>query len=224
MANQQALSELFNDYSKIKDIYGVSSGYLVEFNDAYTTERFVNEQSCKDSSKGCLDKSAPFYLTYDNKSLILADISSITKTIVLIVAIATVALAIATTIIIILRSISSEKKEISIYKAIGFRRTHLVQVYFTQTLIVSTITIMLAIVIAILIGWLANAMFSNILAHELTSIFSIYNQTIKTNIFTVNIWPSIEVIALFISSTAIASIVTTTLSSNNNIVSGLRYE
>lgn len=224
MANQQALSELFNDYSKIKDIYGVSSGYLVEFNDAYTTERFVNEQSCKDSSKGCLDKSAPFYLTYDNKSLILADISSITKTIVLIVAIATVALAIATTIIIILRSISSEKKEISIYKAIGFRRTHLVQVYFTQTLIVSVVTIILATIIAISIGWLANAMFSNILAHELTSIFSIYNQTIKTNIFTVNIWPSIEVIALFISSTAIASIVTTTLSSNNNIVSGLRYE
>jgi len=223
-ANQQELNELFNDYSKIKDIYGVSSGYLVEFNDAYTTERFVNEQSCKDSSNGCLDKSAPFYLMYDNKSLILADISSITRTIVLIVAIATVVLAIATTIIIILRSISSEKKEISIYKALGFRRTHLVQVYFTQTLIVSTITIVLATIIALLIGWLANAMFSNILARELTSIFSIYNRTIETNIFAVNMWPSIGVIALFFGSTTIASIITTALSSNNNIVSGLRYE
>jgi len=83
---------------------------------------------------------------------------------------------------------------------------------------------MLAAIIALLIGWLANAMFSNILARELTSIFSIYNRTIETNIFAINIWPSIGVIALFLGSTTIASIITTALSSNGNIVSGLRYE
>lgn len=224
VANQQALSELFNDHSKLKDIYGVSSGYLVEFNDADTTERFVNEQSCKDNAKGCLDKNAPFYLTYDNKSLILADISSIAKSVVLIAAIVAVFLAIATTVIIILRSISSEKKEISIYKAIGFRRIHLVQIYFTQTLIVSATIVAIAVLITALTGWLANTLLNDALAHELSSIFSIYGRTIETNIFIVEAWSSFKIIALFIGLTSIAGIATTALSSNDNIVSGLRYE
>ena len=221
--NWQTLDEVFIDYSKTKDIYGIASGYLSEFNNADDTIRFVNENTCVDNNEGCLDKSKPFYLSYDNKSLILTDISEFAKKIISIFVVIAICIAIITTAVIILRSINSERKEISIYGAIGFRRSHIVQIYLMQTIIVSVATILLAIIIALLIGGVANFALGGILATNLEEIFSIYNQTIETNVFASNI--SILIISgVFVLSTVASGAITALLFSKQNIVSGLRYE
>ena len=221
--NWQTLDEVFIDYSKTKDIYGIASGYLIEFNDADDTIRFVSENTCVDNNEGCLDRSRPFYLSYDNKSLILTDISEFAKKIISIFVVIAICIAVITTVVIILRSINSERKEISIYGAIGFRRSHIVQIYLMQTIIVSVATILLAIVIALLIGDVANFALGGILATNLEEIFSIYNQTIETNVFAPNI--SILIISgVFVLSTVASGAITALLFSKQNIVSGLRYE
>ena len=222
--NKQRLARYFLDYSELDDLYGVASGFLIEFNDAATAARFVEEQTCENPEKGCLEQARPFSLSFSNKSLLLADISAIAQTLILILASIAVALAVMTTIVIILRSIHAEKKEIAIYKAIGFRRGHLVQIYATQTMIITATTILLAVVLALAIGIIANLALSADLTEELSEIFSIYHRTIATQLFTFDVLPSLGVIGLFLAATTLAGATTTALSANDNIVAGLRYE
>ena len=69
------------------------------------------------------------------------------------------------------RSIASDRKEIAIFRAIGFRRSHILQVYLAYALLLTAIIIAGALIIAFLLGSLLNPWLSSWLTDFLRATF-----------------------------------------------------
>ncbi len=222
--NQEKLGTVLIDYSKEKDYFGLASGFLVEFYDAETAQKFVDENNCLKSNPDCYGLNSPFRLTFENKSLLLTDITRTAQKVIVAGSVAVVAIAIITTLITIIRLTAQDRKQISIYKAIGFNNSDISRIYLYQTLITTLAIIITAFIISTVVGQILNFAFNDTLARALKEYFLINNKEISTTVYTLNFSPILLIGSVTLLSTIVASALASLSVSKTNIVTGLRYE
>jgi len=222
------LSEVFEKSDASIDYLGMGTQYIVEFDDAETARHFIAEQSCETKGAlnyGCATEEHLFLLSADsNNSLVIEDIS---RTFMQMLAIMIIAVLIITAIfmaLMVIRSITNDRKEIAIFRAIGFRKVHILQVYLMYALILGVIIVSGAVVLSLVVGYTLNPIVSGEVTNFLRATFSTLDPTMQADIFmpsAVNyVWLSGAVIAASLVSTLLPTII----KSRQNIISGLKFE
>lgn len=187
-ANKDELTSIYKDYGSEQDISNLGHGYIIEFNDRDSAISFVSDNSCSDETiKPCLDKNKPFYLAYNNKSVVISDLRNKAETTILTIVGGIIIIAIIITIFSTINSINRERKEISIYKAIGYKNRDIKQIYLTQTILTTIIAILISAILAVIISVILNQTLSADFAEYLSNVFSIYGKTIPASICTLDL-------------------------------------
>lgn len=224
-ANQDELTSIYKDYGEEQDISNLGHGYIIEFNNRDSAISFVNKNSCSDETiKPCLDKNKPFYLAYNNKSVVISDLRSKAEAAILAIVGSIIIIAIAITISSTISSINRERKEISIYKAIGYKNRDIKQIYLTQTVLTTIIAILISAILAAIISVILNQTLSTEFAEYLSNVFSIYGKRIPTLICTLDLGFILGVSLILLLSTTISTLIISSIMLRRNIVDGLRYE
>ncbi len=123
-----------------------TTGYFAEFATADDARRFTKEKNCEMSMMGCKDKDKPFMLApFGSNSIALDDAKrGVTIALLWICGVVT-ALAAVIAGLTIGRTIADGRRETAVFRAIGFKRYDISQVYTTYTLLLSLLVLVFAL-------------------------------------------------------------------------------
>lgn len=226
-AHLTELSQIFHPPSTT-DYLGTSESFLIEFKDANTATRFINEQSCtlKGSiNNGCATEDKPFYLTADNNhSLIINNIIETLTSIIMIAILMIFVLTIILMTVSIMRSISSDRKEIAIFKATGFQRTQIITIYLTYTCLITSFIILVSIILTLILGLILNPWLSSLLTTFLQASFFNLDNTIRAQLFEPQLANCLLTSLALLLVSLTAALLPTILKTKQSIIAGLKYE
>ena len=138
---------------------GLNTSYYAEFGNANDARAFAKEQSCQYDmfSNGCMPKSKPFMLSpFGSNSIGLDDARKVTNT-VLLWAIGVVGLLAAIIAgLTIGRTIADGRRETAVFRAMGFKRIDIGQIYTTYTLMLCLRIVVFALMIGFGAALLVN--------------------------------------------------------------------
>lgn len=115
--------------------------YFAEFSDAQAARDFSKNESCQFGMNGCEPKSKYFYMSpFGSNSLALDEAKNGTSIALLWLTgiVSLIAAVIAS--LTIGRTIADGRRETSVFRAIGFKRLDIVQIYTTYTILLSLLT------------------------------------------------------------------------------------
>lgn len=222
------LAEVFKAPDASLDYLGLGTQYIVEFGDAETARRFIDEQSCQlkgVANYGCATEEHLFLLSADNNnSLVIEDIS---RTFVQMLVIA-VAVVLAATVVfvalMVVRSVTSDRKEIAIFRAIGFRRVHILQVYLTYALILAGVIVGGAVVLSLVVGYALNPMISSEITSFFRATFFTLDSSMKADIFIPSALNYLCLGGAVIAVSLVSALLPLLVKSRQNIIDGLKFE
>lgn len=221
-------TEIFKEPDISMDYLGMSTEYIVEFNDAETARRFIDEQSCQMKGSlnyGCATEEHLFLLSADNNnSLVIEDIS---QTFVWILAVMVFVVLVVTMIFMVLmviRSITNDRKEIAIFRAIGFRRLHILQIYLVYALILASMIVCGAIALSLVVGYGLNHVVSNEATSFFRATFLTLDPEIKADIFLPSILNYVVLCGMVIVASLASTWLPTLIKTRQNIIDGLKFE
>lgn len=152
---QSALSQAATDQLFYAPGYGQ---YFAEFSNANDARSFAKNESCQfGMSPGCQPKAKYFMLTpFGSNSVALDEVKKVFS-IGLLWAIAVVtALAALIAGLTIGRTIADGRRETAVFRAIGFKRTDITQVYVTYTLLLCLRIVIFALILGLLAAVVLN--------------------------------------------------------------------
>ena len=206
---------------------GLDRQYLIEFPSADAARRFIDEQSCQprgDLSQGCATPDHLFLLTSDNNhSLVISDLSQTFTTAIIIAVAAVLIITVVLVALTVVRSIASDRKEIAIFRAIGFRRSHILQVYLAYALLLTAIIIVGALLVAFLLGGLLDPWLSSWLTDFLRATF-LTTAPLSAQLFAPDPLLCLLLCAPMLLVPLIVTLPAIVLKTRESIISGLKYE
>ncbi|MDR2063538.1 MAG: FtsX-like permease family protein [Candidatus Nomurabacteria bacterium] len=197
-------------------------GYVLEFSSREDAVNFINEKS-NNGEKATAEK--PFLLSpYGNNSVVIDELfEALAK-------IALIALGIAVVISILFLSstfikiITNARKEIAVFRAIGFKKSDIVRIYQVYSLIFALVIAISAIVLGLLAACVVSAILSAPLESELMALFSIIDTAKTVNLFTPNAFDILVLLVIVFSTALICSTLPALLAIRRNPIKDLREE
>lgn len=226
--HEAELAEVFKQPDVSIDYLGMSTEYIIEFNDAETARKFINEQSCEIKGAlnyGCATEEHLFLLSADNNnSLVIEDISRTFMWVLMLMIMVVLAITIIFMALMVIRSITNDCKEIAIFRAIGFRRIQILQVYLMYALILAGIIVCSSIVLSLTIGYALNPWFSGEMTSFFRATFFTLNSNIKANIFIPGTLNYLALSGAIISISLVSALLPSLIKTRQNIIDGLKFE
>ena len=150
MPNKMEYSEALSLESNGRDaMMDFSAGSFAEFATAEDARAFIKEQNCEMSlTTGCKSKEKPFMLSaFGSNSIALDDAKhGVTVALLWICGVVT-ALAAVIAGLTIGRTIADGRRETAVFRAIGFKRFDISQVYSTYTVLLSLLVLLFALMV-----------------------------------------------------------------------------
>lgn len=222
------LSEVYDEPDTSLDYLGISTEYIIEFNDAKTAREFIDAESCEVKGAmnyGCATEEHRFLLTSDsNNSLVIEDISRTFTQILIIIALIVLGITVIFVALMVVRSITNDRKEIAIFRAIGFRRTHILQVYLMYALILATIIVGGGVILSLVAGFVLNPWLSGVLTEFLRATFFTLDSSIVANLFVPQIVEYLCLGGAIIGVSLLSALLPALIKSRQNIIDGLKFE
>lgn len=133
---------------------------FAEFASAEDARAFIKAQNCEMTFTGCKSADKPFMLTaFGSNSIALDDAKhGVTVVLLWISGIVTVLAAIIAGLTIG-RTIADGRRETAVFRAIGFKRFDISQVYITYTMLLSLLVMVFALAAGVLVALLAHNAF-----------------------------------------------------------------
>ncbi len=112
------------------------TSYYAEFSSAVDARNFAKNESCQYGGSGCMPKTKPFMMTpFGSNSIALDEVkSSVNRSLLWAIGVVTV-IAVLIAGFTIARTIADGRRETAVFRAIGFRRIDITQIYTTYTLL-----------------------------------------------------------------------------------------
>lgn len=222
------LSEVYDEPDTSLDYLGIDTDYIIEFNDAKTAREFIDAESCEFKGAmnyGCATEEHRFLLTSDsNNSLVIEDISRTFTQILIIIALIVLGITVIFVALMVVRSITNDRKEIAIFRAIGFRRTHILQVYLMYALILATIIVGGGVILSLVAGFVLNPWLSGVLTEFLRATFFTLDSSIVANLFVPQIVEYLCLGGAIIGVSLLSALLPALIKSRQNIIDGLKFE
>ncbi|MDR2336737.1 MAG: ABC transporter permease [Candidatus Nomurabacteria bacterium] len=181
----RGLLETFEDKDLLEKIFplktdvvwkwfsGQDEDFVVEFANREDAMRFVNEKSCVKTETGCATEDKPFELDfYGNNSVVIDELSSMMMRIIVIGLAIAIAFLVLLMVSIFTKIISSNRKEIAVFRAIGFTRLGIIAIYQTYAVMLALAIAILATGISMTVSWILSNIYSGVLTSELRALFS----------------------------------------------------
>lgn len=226
--HEAELAEVFKQPDVSIDYLGMSTEYIIEFNDAETARKFINEQSCEIKGAlnyGCATEEHLFLLSADNNnSLVIEDISRIFMWVLMIMIIVVLVITMIFVALMVVRSITNDHKEIAIFRAIGFRRMQILQVYLMYALILAGIIVCGAVFLSLVVGYALNPWISGEMTSFFRATFFKLDSNISANIFMPNVLNYFALSGAIIGASLISALLPSLIKSQQNIIDGLKFE
>lgn len=222
------LSEVYNEPDASLDYLGINTQYIVEFNDAKTAREFINAESCElkgAMNYGCATEEHRFLLTSDsNNSLVIEDLSRTFTQILIIIVLIVLGITVIFVVLMVVRSISGDRKEVAIFRAIGFRRTHVLQVYLMYALTLAAIIVGGGAILSLIVGFALNPWLSGVLTEFLRATFFTLDSSITADLFVPQIVEYLYLGAAMILVSLLSAMLPALIKSRQNIIGGLKFE
>lgn len=227
-SHEAELSTVFAKPDVSLSYLGLDVRYIIEFADASTARSFINEQSCQPRgslSSGCATAEHRFLLSADNNSsLTIEDISRTFAQVLTAVVLVLCVIAVVFVAMMILRSITSDRKEIAIFRAIGFRQSHIIQIYLVYAIMLSVFASFGAIALSLLVGCTFNPWVSSELTSFLRATFLTLDTSITAQVFLPNVLDYLYITGIILAISLASALVSTLARARQNIIDGLRFE
>ncbi len=222
------LSEVYDEPDTSLDYLGIDTDYIIEFNDAKTAREFIDAESCEFKGAmnyGCATEEHRFLLTSDsNNSLVIEDISRTFTQILIIIVLIVLGITVIFVALMVVRSITNDRKEIAIFRAIGFRRTHILQVYLMYALILAAIIVGGSVILSLVAGFVLNPWLSGVLTEFLRATFFTLDSSIVANLFVPQIVEYLCLGGAIIGVSLLSALLSALIKSRQNIIDGLKFE
>lgn len=227
-AHRAEISQIYSSIDANLDYLGFSEHFIVEFADADTARAFIENESCQPQgslNNGCATPEHLFYLTASsNNSLLVEDLSRNLQQILLVTTVVLLVVTIVLMALMVVRSIASDRKEIAIFRAIGFTRGWILQIYLTYALIMALMIVAGAVVVALVVGLAFNPWLSGALTEFLSATFSTTNAELAANVFTPQPLVWLALCGGVIGVSLVSGLLAIALKNHAKIIDGLRYE
>jgi hypothetical protein len=220
-----------NVYEKIEMFFlspgqhsGVSNiDYFVEFPDRETADRFIEENTCLQTNTGCSTKERPFALSHMSpNAALLDDIITQTNNASRVLMLVGTGLVVLFALIIIILLLINDRREIAIFRAIGYKRSEIMQIYLAFAAILATIIIVGALVIGSVAGLVLNLVFYDTISITLRTIFSAPDANVILPIWN---WVAVgQIVLIGYGAVLVGGIVPIFLNSRASIISAIRAE
>lgn len=226
--HEAELGEVFKKSDTSIDYLGMGTQYIVEFDDAETARRFIAEQSCETKGAlnyGCATEEHLFLLSADNNnSLVIEDISRTFVQVLAIMIIVVLAVTVIFMALMVVRSITNDRKEIAIFRAIGFRKIHILQVYLMYALILAGMIVAGAVVLSLVVGYALNPIVSGEVTNFFRATFFTLDSAMQANIFMPGVVNYVWLSGAVIIASLASALLPTMVKSRQNIIDGLKFE
>lgn len=227
-AHQAELAQIYGGNDANLDYLGLGTNYIVEFADADTAREFIANESCTPQgtlNNGCATPEHLFYLTASvNNSLLVEDLSQSLGQVLLVTTVVVLVVTVVLVALMVVRSIASDRKEIAIFRAIGFTRGWILQIYLTYALIMALMIVAGAVVVALVVGLAFNPWLSGALTEFLSATFSTTNAELAANVFTPQPLVWLALCGGVIGVSLVSGLLAIALKNHAKIIDGLRYE
>jgi ABC-type antimicrobial peptide transport system permease subunit len=196
--------------------------YVVEFGTRQEAVDFVAEKS-NNGEQATAEK--PFRIDfYGNNSVVLDELFGTLTRIVLIALGIVILISILFLSSTFVKIITTARKEIAVFRAIGFKKTDIVRIYQVYSLIFAFIIAVCAVALGLLAAFVISGIYSAPLASELMALFSIIDSEKTVSLFQPSII-DILVLPLIVPLTAIiCSTFPALLAIRRNPIKDLREE
>ncbi len=222
------ISKVYNEPDVSMSYLGLDTQYIIEFDDAATARKFIDAESCEIKgtlSSGCATKEHPFLLSSDNNnSLVIEDISCAFTQLLIIIVLVVLGITVVFMALMVVRSITNDRKEIAIFRAIGFRRVHILQIYLMYALIMATIIISGGVTLSLVAGFILNPWMSEVLTNFLKATFFTLDVSITANLFMPHAVEYLCLIGIVLGVSLVSALLPTLIKSRQNIIDGLKFE
>ncbi|MCL2371528.1 ABC transporter permease [Candidatus Saccharibacteria bacterium] len=203
--------------------YDPRTHFMVEFPDRESADRFIASHSCGHDNHVCSTHEKPFLLTHFNKNAALLDNvlnqTSNASNLVMLVGTGVVALV---SLIIVMLLLAHDRREVAIFRAIGYKRSEIMQVYLTFTFILATLIVVGAIVVGVVAGIVISAVYYDIISVTLRTIFDAPDATILLSAWD---WAVVgRVVAIGYVAVFVGSVLPILINSRAKIISSIRAE
>ena len=155
--------------------------------------------------------------------MVISDLSQTFTTAIIIAVAAVLLITVILIALTVVRSISSDRKEIAIFRAIGFRRGHILQVYLAYALLLTAIIIVGALFLAFLLGGLLDPLLSAQLTDFLRVTF-LTTASLSAQLFTPDPLTYLLLCALMLLVPLLVTLPAIALKTRESIITGLKYE
>ena len=157
MPNKAEYSAALSTDGVISPMQSFAANYFTEFTSAETARAFIKEQNCEMTMNGCKSADKPFVLSaFGSNSIALDDAKrGVTIALLWISGVVTVIAAVIAGLTIG-RTIADGRRETAVFRAIGFKRFDISQVYITYTILLSLLVMVFALATGVLVALLAH--------------------------------------------------------------------
>ncbi|MDR3297959.1 MAG: FtsX-like permease family protein [Candidatus Nomurabacteria bacterium] len=222
--NQEMIDGIFHtDY---EDFLGFNEYYAVEFYDAGVAREFLAKESCVvDQNEGCATEEKPFLLAaWGNNSIAIDQIVSIGLRIIMCAIAVLVVFTMVSMGKTVARAIADDRREMAIFRAIGFERSSIMAIYLVYAILIGLIVVILAVVLTVIVGAGANVFFSERVTVFLQASFLTIDPTIRATVFLADGWIFVGILGLVLGVAVISSLVPIWVNMRRDLVKELKTE
>lgn len=176
LPNKSSLDAILAPSNQQQQLLGLNGQFYAEFTNAANARDFAKEQSCIYGPSGCEPKTKPFNLQpFGSNSIGLDEAKSVINLVLLwaIGIVGCIAALIAS--FTIGRTIADGRRETAVFRAIGFKRMDISQVYATYTLLLSLRIVIFALAIGLIAALVINHFFWVDTTSQLRLVLGLYD-------------------------------------------------
>jgi hypothetical protein len=221
-ATRERFEQIFGS-PPIMQRLGLNNIYTVEFANQQDADRFIEENTCISTNTGCSTLKKPFLLQYGNPNSVLLDqiFTKLTEASHILMIVGT-GLVVLFAFVIIALLLTNDRREISIFRAIGYKRSEIMQIYLTFAIMLATIIVISSLILGCLTGTVLIFVFYDTISITLRTIFNAPDASIFLSIWNWSI--AAQVIAIGYAAVLIGSILPILINSRASIISAIRAE
>jgi ABC-type antimicrobial peptide transport system permease subunit len=125
-------------------------------------------------------------------------------------------------LVIIILLLVNDRREIAIFRAIGYKRSEIMQIYLTFAALLATIIVVGAVAIGSIAGFTLNLVFYDTISAALRTMFNAPDANVILSVWD---WSTVgQVVAIGYGAVLIGSILPIFLNSRTSIISAIRAE
>ena len=159
ISNKSDYQEVFSEKSSRNDPYGFSmtGQFFAEFDNSEAARSFIKNESCQIEMSGCMPSTKWFMLSaFGSNSIAIDEVKHGVGVFIIWVTGIVTAIAALISGLTIGRTIADGRRETAVFRAIGFKRLDISQVYVTYMLMLCAWIIVFATVAGLGVAWLIH--------------------------------------------------------------------